>query len=89
MKRFTITQYGVEEVDYERRFVVEVPDSMHEGELKEDVLLKLAFETPIAWECVDGWCEGICFTDQDIEPASEDDDELPVLQYPATSDVKR
>ena len=52
MKRFVITQYGVQEAEVARSFVLEVPDDMTEEDvdaLDEDRLETLADEAGVGW----------------------------------------
>lgn len=89
MKRFTVTQYGSETVGHERRFVVEVPDSMEKEDLDEKVLERLAFDEWVDWETHEDLGECVRLTEQEINPTCDADekDKLPVLQYPTTSDA--
>lgn len=83
MKRYTITQTGSETVSYERRFVVQIPESMEKEDFDQKVLEQLADDEWIDWETHDEWNEGIRLTDQEINSTDDQEDgKLPVLQYP-------
>jgi hypothetical protein len=49
----------------------------------------VAFDEWVDWETHEDWSEGIRLTDQEINPTcdQDEDEKLPVLQYPATSEA--
>lgn len=52
MKRYVVTQHGVQEAEIERSFVLEVPDYMNKEDvdaIDEDHLETLANEAGIGW----------------------------------------